>query len=91
MKMYTIAIGAGLGYLAGNEQARRKTIDAFKQLKATPQAKAVEDKVSSKVTELSSKVGGKIDVTTPTTVGGADSVDTSARTSSGTAGRTSTG
>ena len=78
MKLYTIAAAIGVGYIAGNEHARRKTLDTFKQVKSTPPAKAVEDKVSAKVTQLSSKVGGKIAETVPATVGGADSVDTSA-------------
>jgi len=81
MKLYTMAIGAGLGYLAGNERARRKTIDAVKQLKGSPQAKAIEDRVSTKANELSSKVTRKIDVSEPAngtpTVGAADAVDTS--------------
>jgi hypothetical protein len=85
MKFYTIAIGAGLGYIAGNEQARRKTIDAFKQLKGSPQAKAIEDKVSTKASELTSKVTGSIDLPESTngapTIGGADSVDTSSKRS----------
>ena len=85
MKFYTIAIGAGLGYLAGNEQARRKTIDAVKQLKGSPQAKAIEDRVSTKANELTSKVTRKIDVTESSNgapmVGGADAVDTSSKRS----------
>lgn len=100
MKLFTIAIGAGLGYLAGNEQARTKTFDAVKQLTSTPQAKSIEGKVSSKVTDLSSKAAAKakrkVDVTDDTIVGAADAVDTSAQRSSQDskttkAGRSSTG
>lgn len=87
MKMYTMAIGAGLGYLAGNEQARRKAIDTVKQLKGSPQAKAIESKVSTKANELTSKVTRRIDVSETSNapangspnIGGADSVDTSKR------------
>ena len=87
MKLYTIAIGAGLGYLAGNEQARRKTAEVFHQMKSSPTAKAVEDRVSSKVSDLTSKKDADIDVTDPSYVdgiadpsyiGGADAVDPSA-------------
>jgi hypothetical protein len=87
MKIYAIAIGAGLGYLAGNAQARRKTAEVFKQVKSSPTAKAVEDRVSSKVTELTSKKDREIDmsdtafesgISDPSYVGGADSVDPSA-------------
>jgi hypothetical protein len=84
MKLYAIAIGAGLGYLAGNEQARRKTAEVFNQVKSSQPAKAVEDRVSSKVTELTTKKSRDIDVSDPafeggiadpSYVGGADTVD----------------
>jgi hypothetical protein len=81
MKLYTIAIGAGLGYLAGNEQARRKTAEVFHQMKSSPTAKAVEDRVSSKVSDLTSKTSkndADIDVTDPSYIGGADAVDPNA-------------
>lgn len=82
MKFYTMAIGAGLGYIAGNAKARSKTIDTFKQLKGSPQAKALESKVSTKANQLTSKVTRtSIDIPESTngapTVGGADAVDTS--------------
>jgi hypothetical protein len=93
MKFYTMAIGAGLGYLAGNERARRKTIDTFKQLKGSPQAKAIEDRVSTKANELTSKVTRRIDVTEPAngapTIGGADAVDTSSKSSHSSAPKSS--
>jgi hypothetical protein len=47
-----LAIGIGIGYLAGNEQARRKAWELIRQAKASPQAKAIEDKVSDKVTSM---------------------------------------
>jgi len=47
-----LAIGVGIGYLAGNEQARHKAWDLLKQAKASPQAKAIEVKVSDKVTSI---------------------------------------
>lgn len=84
MKMYAIAIGAGLGYLAGNEQARRKATELFKQVKASTPAKAVEERVSAKVTDLASKGDRQIDlgdssyasgISDPSYVGGADAVD----------------
>ena len=87
MKIYAIAIGAGLGYLAGNEQARRKTFEVFNQVKSSQPAKAVEDRVSSKVTELASKKDREIDISDadfeggiadPSYVGGADAVDPAA-------------
>ena len=88
MKIYTMAIGAGLGYIAGNESARRKTIDTFKRLQGSPQAKALEDKVSTKANALTSKVTRRIDLPESNngapdapTIGGADSVDTSAQRS----------
>jgi hypothetical protein len=60
MKISSAAVFA-LGYLAGNESARTKTMDTLKRWNASPQAKAVEDKVSAKVTstvtQLSSKAG----------------------------------
>ena len=52
MKTMGLAIGAGLGYLAGNEQARRKAWELVKQAKGSPPAKAIESKVSDKVTAL---------------------------------------
>jgi hypothetical protein len=52
MKMYTMAIGAGIGYLAGNQQARHKTTELFRQLKSSPKTKAVEEKVSEKVNSM---------------------------------------
>lgn len=78
MKFYAIAIGAGIGYLAGNEQARHKTAEMFKRVKSSPQAKAVEERVSDKVTDLTSKNRNRdvLDVTDPSYVGGADAVDT---------------
>ena len=82
MKLYGIAIGAGLGYLAGNESARTKTLDALKRWKASPQAKAVEDKMSSTATQLSSKVTGKGNTQPTPLLGGADAADTSDRTAS---------
>ena len=88
MKFYTMAIGAGLGYIAGNESARRKTIETFKKLQGSPQAKALEEKVSTKANALSSKVTGRIDLPESSngglnapTIGGADSVDTSSQRS----------
>lgn len=52
MKLYTMAIGVGIGYLVGNERARHKAADAVRRLKSSPQAKAVESKVSDKVSTL---------------------------------------
>jgi hypothetical protein len=52
VKTMGLAIGIGIGYLAGNEQARRKAWDLLRQAKASPQAKAIEDKVSDKVTSM---------------------------------------
>ena len=46
MKLYTLAIGVGIGYLIGNETARHKAADAVRRVKSSPQAQAVEDKVS---------------------------------------------
>lgn len=48
MKLYTIAIGAGLGYLAGNESARRKVMDTARRVQQSPQAQAVEQRLTSK-------------------------------------------
>jgi len=84
MKMYAIAIGAGIGYLAGNEQARRKAFDLVKQVKSSTPAKAVEERVSAKVTDLASKGDRRIDLndssyssglSDQSYVGGADAVD----------------
>lgn len=84
MKIYSIAIGAGLGYLAGNDQARRKAFELVKQVKASAPAKAVEERVSEKVTDLASKRKGDSDLASPSYssgiadpsyVGGADNVD----------------
>jgi hypothetical protein len=55
MKLVTIAIGAGLGYLAGNEEARHKTWAALKQAKQSPSAKSLEGKVSGAVSQLSDR------------------------------------
>ena len=76
--MYSMAIGAGIGYLAGNPQARRKTAEIFRQLKESPQAKAVEDTLGEKVNTLTAKATGRreIDITDPAYGGGgADAVD----------------
>lgn len=54
MKMSKFAIGAGLGYLAGNEQARQRIVDAVKQLRETPQFQAVEDRLAKKTESLTS-------------------------------------
>ena len=84
MKMYAMAIGAGLGYLAGNQQARRKAFDLMKQAKASTPAKAVEERVSAKVTDLKSKGDRQIDLndssyssgmSDTSYVAGADAVD----------------
>ena len=55
MKLFTIAIGAGMGYLAGNAEARTKTWAALKQAKQSPSAKSLEDKVSGAVSQLSDR------------------------------------
>jgi hypothetical protein len=55
MKLVTIAIGAGMGYLAGNADARAKTWAALKQAKQSPPAKSLEDKVSGAVSQLSDR------------------------------------
>lgn len=55
MKLFTIAIGAGMGYLAGNPDARAKTWAAVKQAKQSPPAKTLEDKVSGAVSQLSDR------------------------------------
>lgn len=55
MKLVTIAIGAGMGYLAGNADARAKTWAAVKQAKQSPSAKSLEDKVSGAVSQLSDR------------------------------------
>lgn len=57
MKLYSVALGAGIGYLAGNQQARHKTAEFVRNLKASPQAKAMEDKVSHKVNAITEKAG----------------------------------
>lgn len=56
MKISTL-MAAGVGYLAGNEKARRMAMDGISKLRTTPPAKAVEDKVSGQVSELSYKMG----------------------------------
>lgn len=56
MKTLGLGVGVAIGYLAGNSEARRKATGAFRQLKATPPAKAIEDRVSSKVTQISSRM-----------------------------------
>lgn len=55
MKLVTIAIGAGIGYLAGNEDARRKTWAALKQAQESRSAKSLEGKVSGAVSQLSDR------------------------------------
>lgn len=55
MKLVTIAIGAGMGYLAGNADARAKTWSALKQAKQSSSAKSLEDKVSGAVSQLSDR------------------------------------
>ena len=80
MKMALIAIGAGIGYLAGNQRARHKTIDMFKQVKSSPQAKAIEERVSDKVTDLTTRGDRELDITDPSYIGDADSVDTGSYT-----------
>lgn len=80
MKITLIAIGAGIGYLAGNERARRMAFDKVKQIKSSPRTKALEEKVTDKVTNLTSRADRELDVTDPSYVGDADSVDTGAYT-----------
>jgi hypothetical protein len=58
MKLVTIAIGAGLGYLAGNEDARHKTWAALKQAQQSRSAKSLEGKVSGAVSQLSDRRRG---------------------------------
>lgn len=55
MKLATIAIGAGIGYLAGNADARSKTWAALKQAQQSPPAKSLEDKVNGAVSQLSDR------------------------------------
>jgi hypothetical protein len=55
MRLPTLLV-AGIGYLAGNEKARRMVMDGVAKLRTTPPARAVEDKVSGQVSELSSKM-----------------------------------
>lgn len=57
MKLFTIALGAGIGigYLAANEDARTRVFAGLKQAKESPQAKSIEDKVSGAVSQLSDK------------------------------------
>ena len=55
MKLVTIAIGAGIGYLAGNADARTKTWAALKQAQQSMPAKSIEDKVSGAVSQLSDR------------------------------------
>ena len=82
MKMYLIAIGAGIGYLAGNQRARQKAVDTFKQVKSSPQAKAIEERVSDKVTDLTTRGDRELDITDPSYLGDADAVDSGAYSSS---------
>jgi hypothetical protein len=55
MKIYSLAAGFGLGYVFGNETARRKTMEYFRQMKDSKQAKSLEHRVSEKVTDLTSR------------------------------------
>lgn len=55
MKLFTIAIGAGMGYLAGNADARTKTWAALKQAQQSMPAKSIEDKVSGAVSQISDR------------------------------------
>lgn len=57
MKLFTIALGAGIGigYLAANEDARNKTWASLKQAKDSMPAKTIEDKVSGAVSQLSDR------------------------------------
>lgn len=55
MKLVTIAIGAGMGYLAGNADARAKTWAALKQAQQSMPAKSIEDKVSGAVSQISDR------------------------------------
>ena len=65
MKLYTLAIGIGIGYLIGNETARHKAADAVRRVKSSPQAQAVEDKVSEKVNTLTDKATSKANASLP--------------------------
>ncbi len=55
MKLFTIAIGAGVGYLAGNAEARTKTWAALKQAQQSRSAKSLEGKVTGAVSQLSDR------------------------------------
>jgi hypothetical protein len=67
MKIYTLAIGFGLGYVFGNESARRKTMEYFRQMKDSKQAKSLEHRVSEKVTDLTSR--DEMDLSDPSQMG----------------------
>jgi hypothetical protein len=69
MKPYTLAIGFGLGYLAGNETARRKALDLIQQAKESRQGKAVESRVSDTVTDLTSRVDPDMGISDPSYMG----------------------
>lgn len=58
MKTLGLGIGVAIGFLAGNAEARQKTLNAFKSIESSPQAQAVENRVSAKVTQLSSRMTG---------------------------------
>jgi len=55
MRLFTIAIGAGVGYLAGNENARTKTWAALKQAQQSRSTKSLEGKVTGAVSQLSDR------------------------------------
>ena len=62
MRLLWIAAGAGIGYLAGNASARRKTMDAIGKVKSSPQMQAVEQRLGDKVTNIASKGDREIDL-----------------------------
>ncbi|MCZ3389065.1 MAG: hypothetical protein LH645_08055 [Actinomycetia bacterium] len=59
MKMFTIAIGAGIGYLAGNAEARQKTWAALRNVKESRSAKSIEDRVGGAVSGAVSQLADK--------------------------------
>jgi hypothetical protein len=52
MKTLTHVVAAGVGYLAGNENARAKAIEFARWVRATAPAQSVEARVTREVTSL---------------------------------------
>lgn len=75
MKMFGLAVGAGLGYLAGNPDARTKAKERFNQWRESSAAKKAQAKLNDTVHDLRDKAPAlrSGDSTEPGATSGSDS------------------